>query len=90
MICVCVWLVAGFVPMSSQSKEEAAQLCAAVGSCRCYTHRTTAAWGEDSGGEERSVPRCIRTKVQTHHTYHMQMRVLFLFFMSRPCLGVFR
>jgi hypothetical protein len=42
----CVWLVAGFVPMSSQSKEEAAQLCAAVGSCRCYTHRTTAAWGE--------------------------------------------
>lgn len=46
MICVCVGLVAGFVPMSSQSKEEAAQLCAAVGSCRCYTHRTTAAWGE--------------------------------------------
>lgn len=37
------WLVAGFVPMSSQSKEEA--VCVAVGSCRCYRHRTAACEG---------------------------------------------
>jgi len=60
MICVCVGLVAGFVPMSSQSKEEAAQLCAAVGSCRLL-HAQDDSCLEGNTGPNRQGPTDART-----------------------------
>ena len=74
-----VCLVAGFVPMSSQSKEEAVRV--AVGSSRCYRHGTAAWEGILSSNRQRPTDASGRRsvpKVQTHHTYHMQMRDLFL------------
>jgi len=58
-----VCLVAGFVPMSSQSKEEAVRV--AVGSSRCYRHRTAAWEGILSSNRKRPTDRCEGEKIRT-------------------------
>lgn len=92
-----VWLVAGFVPMSSQSKEEAAScarccwqlplLHAQDDSCLRGNTRSGTPNRQGPTKARRSVPRCM----QMHHAQHMQMRHLFLLvvFFTSPCLRRF-
>jgi hypothetical protein len=55
-------------------------VCVAVGSCRCYRHRTAACEGILSSNRQRLTDARGRRSVpqlRLHHTYHMQMRDLF-------------
>jgi hypothetical protein len=92
MICVCGWWLALF-PCQVRVKRKQLAVRAAVGSCRCCTHRTTAACEGILGPElriDRDQPRrgdpyrgacrCIM---------HSTCRCVIFFFFISPCLRRF-